>query len=312
MGVDIILNRNARRLANDGRLYRNLLAAASRGSARVHETRTLHDLDRVVREIAGRGTDAVVLAGGDGSHMAGVSALSATFGMALPPVALAPCGTVCTVSRNFGIHGNSGAWATRLVVGVCSGATHIERKATLRVSDETGGDRVGFIFGAGLVARFFDVYYASSRSGLTNAAVIAGRVFAGSFVGTAFARRILQPTRCTASIDGVPHPGREWRLILASVVRDVGLHLLATYRGGEALDRFHVVASGAPPRALAAQAPRVLAGLPLRGDPRIDALARSLTVHFDATSGAYVLDGDVFHTREARVEPGPVLPLLLP
>lgn len=312
MGVDFILNRNARRLASDGRYYRMLLAAASRGAARVHETRTLRELDCVVRGIAARGTDAVVLAGGDGSHMAGISALSHAFGAALPPVALAPCGTVCTVARNFGMRGTSRAWASRLVAAVCTGAAHIERKATLRVSDDAGGNRVGFIFGTGLVAHFFEVYYASPRRGLSTAAVIAARVFAGSFVGSPLARRILETTQCTASIDGLVHPGRQWSLILASVVRNVGLHLFATYRGGEALDRFHVIASGLPPRALGAQAPRVLAGLPLHGDPHIDALARSLSVHFDAPLGAYVLDGDVFHAREVRVEPGTVLQLLLP
>jgi hypothetical protein len=93
----------------------------------------------------------------------------------------------------------------------------------------------------------------------------------------------------------------------------LGLHLLATYRAGERLDRFHVVASGLPPRSLGPQMLRVLAGRHLKGDPRIDALAYSLRIRFEeAHDAAYVLDGDVFRAREARVEVGPVLPLLVP
>ena len=312
MTVDVIVNRNAHRLATDTALRRTLLAAARRGRARVHETQTLHDLERVASEIAARPTDGVVLAGGDGSHMAGMSALSRAFSGALPPVALAPCGTVCTVARNFGMRGTPRAWTERVVLAACSGATRVESRMTLRVRDDAGGERVGFIFGAGLVARFFEAYYRAPRQGLAAAARIAARVFAGSFLGSPFARSVLEPTRCAISIDGGPPVGDEWSLLLASVVRDVGLHLLATYRAGERSDRFHVVASGLAPHALGPQLPRVLTGRPLRGEPRIDVLAWSLRLSHHARPGAYVLDGDVFRACEAYVENGPRLRLLLP
>src|ERR1019366_7805919 len=100
---------------------------------------------------------------------------------------------------------------------------------------------------------------------------------------------------------------RGWSLVLASVVRDVGLHLLVPYRAGEELERFHLVASGLAVRALAEQLPRVLVGRPLVGEPRIDSLARSLRIAFEGVDGGYVLDGDVFWARAATVEAGPVL-----
>jgi diacylglycerol kinase family enzyme len=315
MFVDIVINRNARRLAADGRLKRTLLAAPKvrGGSARVHQTRSLGELDRVMREIAARGTDAVVLAGGDGSHMAGVTALCRAFGDALPPIALAPCGTVGTVARNFGIRGTALGWTERLIRAACTGAFRVLQKPTLHVCDDDGGNRVGFIFGAGLVARFFGDYEDSPRQGLGVAASIAMRVFVGSFVDSQLARRILAPTGCSVWVDDSAHAARAWTLVLASVVRDLGLHLLATYRAGERLDQFHVVASGLSPRALGPQMLRVLAGLHLRGDPHIDTLTRSLRVRFDETrDAAYVLDGDIFRAREARVDAGPLLPLLVP
>jgi diacylglycerol kinase family enzyme len=312
MTVDVIVNRKAKRLASDAALCTSLFAAAARGGARVHESRTWQELERLAREIADRGTDGVVLAGGDGSHMAGISALSHAFGGALPPVALAPCGTVCTVARNFGIHGTARSWTARVVMAACTGTARIEHKATMRVCDDSGRQRVGFIFGAGLVARFFEVYDALPRPGLAQAARIAARAFAGSFIGSPFSRQILAPTRCTIAIDGAAHGSPEWSLVLASVLRDVGLHLLVTYRAQASLDRFHVVASGQPPRALGPQMPRVLLGRPLRGEPHVDALARSLRIRFDAPTGAYVLDGDVFSSGGVHVETGPSLPLLLP
>jgi hypothetical protein len=64
-------------------------------------------------------------------------------------------------------------------------------------------------------------------------------------------------------------------------------------------------------RALGAQLPRAHSGRPLLGEPRLDALARSLRVGFDGDeAGGYVLDGDVFRARAARVEAGPVVSVL--
>jgi diacylglycerol kinase (ATP) len=319
-GVDVILNLTARRLGNGSELRESIVRAARRAGACVHETRDVRELDDVARSIAARGTGAVVLAGGDGSYMAGVTALARAFDGALPPVGLAPGGTVCTVARNVtgrrGRRGGAHAWAERVVdaavAAAVDGAACVERRPTLRVRDDSGGDRVGFIFGTGLVARFFDVYYAEPRPGIAAAARIAARAFAGSFTATPFARRVLCPVACGLEVDGAPRPGRAWTLVLASVVRDVGLGVRATYRAGEALDRFHVVASALPPRALGLQVPRVLTGRAMHGRGHVDALAGSLRVAFDEPTGRYVLDGDVLRAREVCVEPGPVIPLLSP
>ena len=312
MTVDLVVNRNARRLGDDSPLRARLVGTAHRGGARVHETRSLEELDRVARELADQGTDAVVLAGGDGSHMGGVSALARAFGGQLPRVAFAPGGTVSTVARNLAGASSSASWGERLVRAVCDGAARARDVPSLRVRDDGGGDRVGFIFGAGLVAHFFDVYDAAPHQGVGPAARIAGRVFLGSLVGAPLARRVLKPVACAVEVDGDEQPARAWSLVLASVVRDVGLGVRATYRAGESFDRFHVVASTLSPRGLVVQVPRVLSGRPMRsaGHAAVDAMARTLRVRFDEPEASYVLDGDVVRARDVSVEPGPVVPLL--
>src|SRR5579859_1706813 len=314
MGTDVVLNRNAGHLRDDGALREQLLAAARTHGACVHETRTLAELDEVARGLAARGTDAVVLAGGDGSYMAGVTALAHAFGDALPPVALGPGGTVGTIARNAGWHGAARTWADRVVAAACMAGPSTRAHPTLRVTDDGGADRVAFIFGAGLVAGFFEAYVVEGEpQGIRRAAAMAARVFAGAIVGSPLARRVLSPVACRLAVDGVERPGGAWSLVLASVVRDVGLHVHATYRAGEAHDRFHVVASGLSPRGLAWQAPRVLAGRGMRGEHHVDALATSLDVRFDGGGdGTYVLDGDVLRARALRVTPGPVLCLVVP
>jgi diacylglycerol kinase (ATP) len=288
---------------------------AARGvGARVHETRTLADLDRAAEVMAQEGATAVVLAGGDGSTMAGVTALRRAFGEVLPPVAIAAAGTVGVIARNLR-DGGGERDPVALVRAVGRGEVRETMTTpTLRVHDDAGGDRVAFIFGTGLVARFFEVYDAAPRQGLGMAGWLAGRAFAGSFVGTPFARRMLSPVGATLRVDGVPcssrSRAREWSLVLASVVRDVGLGIRATYRAGERADRFHVVASTQSPRGLAMQVPRVLTGRAMAGIDAVDALVAELQVTFDTPDG-YVLDGDALRAREVRIEAGPVVRVLV-
>jgi diacylglycerol kinase family enzyme len=309
--VDVIVNRRAKRLVDGGRCLASIRAAeaASNGRVGVHETRSLDDLDRAVASVRDRGTDLVVLAGGDGSYLAGTTALDRAFGSELPPLAFAPGGTVCTVARNWGVAGAASTYAGRLVEAALRGATVTTLRPTLRVRDERGGDRVGFIFGAGLVARFFDAYYESPAPGIATAAALVGRIFVGTFTGGALARRVLEPGRLGLVVDGARQPADHWSLVAASVVQDLGLHMRLLYRAGDDPGAFHAVASVLPPRALAPQVGRVLAGRPLRGAGHVDALVRELVVELDAGGGAstFVLDGDRIEAGRVTVTPGPMV-----
>ncbi len=283
---------------------------------RVFETRTTDELDAAARAIAeGDPGVPVVLAGGDGAYMAGVTALARAFGdRALPPIALAPGGTVRTVARNWGMSGDPVRSMRRLLDAIETGAARSTRRPTLRVRATTRGEerseRIGFIVGAGLVSNFFEVYEARGANGTAAAARIVARVFAGSFVGSKFARAVLDPSPCEIEADGVIAPFDRVSLFCASVVRDLGLGMRLLYRAGEEHDRFHAVATPLGARLLGPQMPLVLAGRPLVG-PRLDALVRTLRLRF-AGRGAYVLDGDLFRTDELEVTAGPTIDVLTP
>jgi hypothetical protein len=171
-------------------------------------------------------------------------------------------------------------------------------------------ERVGFIVGAGLVSRFFEVYEREGARGYAGAASIVARVFAGSFARGALARRILTPDPCTIEVDGERAALDRTSLVCASVVRDLGLGLRLLYRAAESHDRFHVVASPLGPSALGPQLPLVLAGRPLLGAGRVDTLAGRLTLRFGESDGAYVLDGELLRSPEVAVTAGPVLRVL--
>lgn len=309
--VEVVLNLNARGLRSSSPLAERLTRAAAAGGALVHTTRTLEELERAAAEMAGRGAEVVVLAGGDGSCTAGLSALARVFPPErMPRIALVPAGTVGTVAKNVGARGRN--VAERVLRAIVTGHTREAVWPTLHIEDDSGGDRLGFIFGAGLVVHFFEVYDAAPAKGLWTAASVATRVFVGSFTGGAYASRILSAVPCVLTVDGELSPADALSLVVASVLRDAGLHFRVTYRAQEDVNRFHLVASGLPAGALGPQMPRVLLGRPLRGEPRVDALAAEATLAFTGNERAYILDGEVFRARQVRISMGRRVRFLLP
>jgi len=312
--MHVILNRRARDLRTETPLYRALVRSARDAGAELYETSSFDDLERVAHTIAGgHDSGAVVLAGGDGSYMAGLSALDRAFrarGAGLPDVALAPGGTVGTVARNWGRRGPAVPYAERLLRDVAARTGVRTERPTLRVKDGAGSERVGFIFGTGLVAQFFDLYYASPSQGYGGAARIVARIFVSSFAGGATARRVLTPVACTVAIDGREHPARAYSLVVASVVENLGLHMHVLYRATERPDRVHLVASPLGARRLGPQMPLVLAGKRLLGKDHVDELVQYARITFTGAFDAYVLDGDVLHAPWIELSTGPRIGVL--
>lgn len=301
MKVQVVVNRNARAFAAQPRRIREVARAA--GNAPLVVTESLESLSEVARQLASEGSDRVVLCGGDGTLMAGVTALSRAFGgRPLPEVVPAPGGTVATVARNFGQRAGLLATVARAARGE---PLESASRASLSVVDDRGCDRVGFIFGTGLVARFFERYYTAGAGGYATAARIVARVFVGSFFSDAYARSVLDPIPCTLSVDGQRLPPTAYSLLVSSVVRDLGLHMLVTHRAGEDPARPHLVASPLPPRALGPQAPLVLLGRQLRGQSNFDGLVARFRVEFPGAEGPWVLDGDLLRSRSVEVSAGP-------
>jgi len=320
----VIINRRARYLKSPGGLLSEQCRV--RATSRVLETTSLADLDEAARTIAeetkGNEPPTVVLCGGDGSHMEGVSALARAFeSRELPRIALAPGGTVNTVARNWGMRGNALDYSRRLLDSIERNTSTITRRPTLRVEatprdrDTARGEknvRLSFIFGAGLVAKFFRIYESRGASGTTEAAKIVARVFAGSFVGSKFARSVLDPVRCAIEVNHRPAAIDRISLLCASVVGDLGLGMRLLYRAEEEMNRFHVVATPLSAPRLGPQMPLVLLGKPLLG-PKVDELASSLHLRFESGEGAYVLDGDLFQDAdEVTVTSGPALDIVTP
>jgi diacylglycerol kinase (ATP) len=314
MSLHLVVNLRAGRLKGDGPLLALLrrVAREAGNACILHETGSLADLGAAAAAIAAARPRTVLLAGGDGSAMAGLTALARAYdGDALPRIGLVPGGTVSTVARNYGLRGDGVAYAAKLLARAREDGGATVPAATLRVRADDDVARIAFIFGGGLVARFFELYEADGARGYGGAARIVARIFASSFVLGEAARRVLTPIPATITLDGATAPARAYSLLVAATVRDLGLGLRVTYRAGEDPARVHVVASPLGPRALGPQMPLVLLGRPLLGTGTVDTLAAETVIDFGPAPAPFILDGDLFHARRVTVEPGPTLALLV-
>lgn len=329
--VIVIVNANARRFVD----ARSLLLDVDRlveGRARLHVTRTRGELAAAAEDARAREARAVVLCGGDGSYGAGVTALVDAYRDAeLPAIGLAPGGTVGTVPRSLGVSpgGSVLDGIARVLHEAATAAPRTVDTPTLSITAD-GERRVAFIFGTGLVARFFELYdtraaeaarqgrsvddLPSGGAGTAAAAKIVARVFAESFVGGPFARRVLDPLRCDIEVDGTRLPWDASSLVVSSVLRDLGLGMRVTHRGGEDPSRPHFVVSGLSPRALGPRMPRVLRGMPIGAapEPHFDGLAHTLSLSFPDEPGPWVVDGDLHRARRVVVTAGPRLRIVAP
>ncbi len=305
MAVHIVVNTNAEKFRRRAELLPKVRAAAL--DAPVWPTRTLAELaDVAERVVDSDPSPLVVLCGGDGTFMAGVTAFDeARAARRLPQFVFAPGGTVATTARNFGHRASLLATVKRATSAPQSLAT--QSRASLRVTERDGSRRIGFIFGTGLVARFFVEYYAAGAGGTKTAARLVARIFVGSFTTSELATKVLDPLACRLEVDGQVLPAAGYSLIVSSVMRDLGLHMRVTHRGGERAERPHLVASPLRSRHLGPQCWRVLLGRPLVGPGNFDDLVGKFAVDFGERPGPYVLDGDLLKSERVEVSAGPEL-----
>ena len=303
LSTALILNPRARRLRREPELLARIERVAQ-GRAALFATETLAGLEVACAKMASRPPDQVLVCGGDGTVMSALTALWRAFGQRpLPRLVLVPAGTVSTTAHRLSGRGDP----LRRVEGALAGAlTATSRQPTLEVREHAAETRLGFTFGTGLVAQFFERYDAAGSGGRLRAAAIIARTLVGSMIDDAYARSVLEPVACTLRVDGLDLPASAFSLVVASVLKNVGLGMRVTYRAGEDPMRPHVVASALAPRRLGPQLWRVLLGLRLRGEGGFDGLVHELGLHFPEPT-SYVLDGDRFVASALTVKAGPVV-----
>jgi diacylglycerol kinase family enzyme len=297
--IAVVINPNALGVRRSRGLPEKLRAIVG-GDGEVVVTNTPGELASAARRFKAEGVEIVAACGGDGTNLSTLTELVHAYGDALPTFAILRGGTVNTIAHNLGIRGTPEKVLQRLVAAA-------KKEGTL---PGVGQDLLavnglyGFLFASLMGARFLEAYYGGSRPGPAWAGLLALRTVGSSLVHGSFARWLFSPAQLALTVDGQPQPAPDCRLLVASVVPDVGIGMRVAWRAGVEPRTFHLVASGLSTTSMALQLHRVLRGKPLAGAPHVDRLATSARIEFPETQ-TYTLDGDLFRSRKVDLSIGP-------
>lgn len=259
----MIANARAGRLRRYPRTIRRLRAAA--GEDAVFATRSLDELHEALVALRDRGTDLLVIVGGDGSVTGTLTPLLRIWPpAALPAIALTRGGTVNTIARSLGSPGSP----ERVVRRLLRGSPHTVRRRALVEACAAGGDpHHGMIFVNGGGERFLEIYHHESRRGVSGALAVIARISASVAIGGELARRVFAPFRAELLIDGAAQPVGDYTLMAAAGIPDIGLGFAPFHTAGSDLEHIHLAATDADAAAILRELPSLRIGRERPGSP---------------------------------------------
>ncbi len=223
----------------------------------VRETRNVNELPDVAREFKEQGVEIMAVNGGDGTlHMALSAFVPVYEDDALPKVMSLRGGTMNTMSNSLKIKGRTLSILKKAVKRLEEGEPFSEMtQHLLKIND-----MYGFMSGAGIIANFLDAYYSGTSTGPWQAAKLVGRGAAGAPFRSNFVKQIFRSAPLRVIADGQELDPREYTIVLACTIRELGLGFTPTPRAYDHPDRFHLLAGTIRPSQVAVRLPQIWLG----------------------------------------------------
>lgn len=272
---------------------------------------TLEELDNGLERAKAHNTNIIAIVGGDGTIGVTVTAIVRTWNkLPLPVIALLRGGTMNTIANSINIpRGRPEHLARALRTQTLHGPLRTTTRGTIVIAD-----RLGFLFGTGIVQAFLREYYSTGEpSPVTAARVLSRGVISAVTHGPLITRLAAPVSALVRFSDGTVWTHRPWLTLAAGTVPQIGLGFTPFYRANERTDSFHLLGIHSSPLSFALELPRVWRALSLSKDKALDSLTPDATLVTDAPSLPYMLDGDLFDGPPTlRLTAGPTLSLWSP
>jgi diacylglycerol kinase (ATP) len=289
----LIVNANAGATRRDPELPERLRAEAG-GRAVLFVTRSQHDLDCAAETLAQHGCPHVAVVGGDGTASATLTALFHSYGPEhLPAVALLRGGTMNTVAASLGVSRRGPRALLRRALSRWQNGEPARYQA--RHTMCIGQDRLGFLFGTGVMYGWLAEYYARSQgqtSQLAAAQVFGSSVLSALVQGPTY-RRIRGSGDLAIRYEGGAWESRNYITVGAGTVADAGLGFRPFYLAEQHPGCFHLLAIKGKPSELAVDLPSIWLGRGMR--PRTAHETETSWAELETSQGSfgYFVDGDL-------------------
>jgi diacylglycerol kinase (ATP) len=301
--------------ANAGAIHRNpglpeRLRRAAEGRAELFLTHSEAELRSTASRLAGLGVAHVGVIGGDGTASVTLTALWRAYAeRPLPRIALLRGGTMNTVANSLGVSLRSPVQLLRRALRAWDGnpAAYMARRA-LQV-----GDRLGFLFGTGVMYGWLAEYYARGRGHPTP--FTAAHVFGTSVLSALVSGRTYKRIRGQDDL-GVRFEGGEWEsrnyiTVGAGTVAQAGLGFRPFYLADHDPGCFHLLAIKGDAGDLARDLPSIWLGRGMRPRTAYETATSWAELHSSKASFGYFVDGDLLVAGSAlRLQLGPLFRVL--
>jgi len=284
----------------------------------------VEDLDAMTAALRAAPPRIIAVHGGDGTLHRTVTALGRAWGdEPLPPLVLLCGGTMNVVATSLRIADHPIAVLKAVTEATRAGqAPELIHRRCMRI-----GDKLGFVFGNGLMSNFLTEYYSVGAYGPGRAMWLITRTFFSTLVRGPFARRVFRRFEGTVRVDGNVLAHTRFVGVGAATVREVGLGFKLNHRADDDPERFGVLAIHAPPLALVADLRAVHDGRGIAPSRAYSGVASTLEVVPGPAASApsetrrgqqpaemsYTIDGDLYKTAELlRITLGPPIAFVRP
>ena len=304
MKLGVLINANAGRVRRHPETAERLRDVA--GNDAVFTTHSKEEIPDALQSLHGRGSDTLLVVGGDGTVSATLTSLFRVWpAEELPAVALSAGGTVNTIAKSLGTAGTPERVASRLL----DDQTRKLRRQRPLVQIRADGSEpiVGMIFANGVGVRWLEMYYNDSSLGVKGASSVAARIAASILIRGTLASRMFAPFRAEIRVDGESFPTRDYTVMVAGGIREIGLGFQPFYTAGSDPERVHLAVTGAGALRVLRELPALRVGRQLPGSALRHFPVRRAMI-LSETPEPWSLDAEIFPpARELRLEASPPL-----
>ena len=239
--IRVIINPHARRNRGRDREVAEALQCVLGDQGQVHTCGDAQSLRAAMIASRDAGVSVLAICGGDGTNGIVIGAAEAAFGTdAIPRIALLRGGTMNTTATGLGVpRGRPTGLLSTLVANVrANRELTVVRRPLLR-----GGDRLGHLFGTGLVVTYLEEYYGRGRSHPTpwTAFTTLMSTAGSAAIQGPLIRRMVSRERLELTIDGEVVPTDGYLTVTAGTVPQMGLGFAPFHRCADDPERFHVL-----------------------------------------------------------------------
>ncbi len=310
--VGVLINSNARRAQEtDGDFCAELLGENA-------PVQTLHNTDELPKALTraeASGVRYLGVLGGDGTLGIVLSELRRSWSGPLPVLIPMRGGSLNTTAKTLGAGRSYPNTLRQLVERLRSGGrVNVRSVRPIKVTDPARGiNRLGFVFGAGLLHGYAQRIAETGGSTWFNSAKQAVGLTVGAMVGSKTARQVWQPISGSVTVDGETLDAERYLGVVSTAIRVAPLFLRPMPEPEPPeVESFALLINSMTPR----EALGVTWGLvrgSYTGENHFRGHGKTLELH---TSSGYMLDGELFEPlaepTTITIEAGPVVTVWSP